>query len=149
MIAGVCGGLGQYFNIDPTIIRIIFVLLIFANGIGILAYIIMAIVVPLEESKAAKPEEVIRENVEELKRSAEEVGRDIQSAFSSGEVKKREVGEPQHQPRYIVGIILVVIGILFLLGSFNLLWWLRWSYLWPVIIIAIGLVIVFGIRRKR
>lgn len=39
-IAGVCGGLGEYFNIDPTFIRIIMVLLAFADGFGILAYII-------------------------------------------------------------------------------------------------------------
>jgi len=48
MIWGVCGGLAEYFNIDPTIVRIIAVLLIFANGLGILAYLLMAIVVPLE-----------------------------------------------------------------------------------------------------
>ncbi len=48
MIWGVCGGLAEYFNIDPTVVRIIAVLLIFANGLGILAYLLMAIVVPLE-----------------------------------------------------------------------------------------------------
>jgi len=45
-IAGVCGGLGEYFNVDPTIIRIIAVLLIFADGIGLLAYLIGWIVIP-------------------------------------------------------------------------------------------------------
>jgi len=48
---GVCGGLAKYFDIDPTIVRVVAVLLIFANGLGILAYIIMAIIVPLEGSK--------------------------------------------------------------------------------------------------
>lgn len=49
MIAGVCGGLGQYFGIDPTLIRLIFALLVvFGVGSGILLYIILAIVVPLE-----------------------------------------------------------------------------------------------------
>jgi len=46
MIAGVCGGLGEYFNVDPTIMRLVAVLLIFADGIGFIAYIIAWIVIP-------------------------------------------------------------------------------------------------------
>lgn len=46
-IAGVCGGLGEYFNIDPTFIRIAMILLVFAHGIGLIAYIISWIVMPL------------------------------------------------------------------------------------------------------
>jgi phage shock protein C len=47
-IAGVCGGLGQYFGIDPTLVRLLFVLgLIFVGG-TLLAYIILAIVIPEE-----------------------------------------------------------------------------------------------------
>jgi phage shock protein PspC (stress-responsive transcriptional regulator) len=47
-IAGVCGGLAEYFNIDPTIIRVIAVVSIFFTGAGILAYIVLALVVPIE-----------------------------------------------------------------------------------------------------
>jgi phage shock protein C len=46
-IAGVCGGLGEYFNVDPTFVRIAMVLLVFAHGIGLIAYIISWIVMPL------------------------------------------------------------------------------------------------------
>ena len=52
MIWGVCGGLGKYFNIDPTIIRLIAVLTLFIALTGILVYIILAIVIPLEPSNA-------------------------------------------------------------------------------------------------
>ncbi len=48
MIWGVCGGLAKYFDIDPTIIRVIAIVSIFFTGLGLLAYIVMAIVVPLE-----------------------------------------------------------------------------------------------------
>ena len=49
MIAGVCGGIGQYANIDPTVIRLITVLLFFVTGPAILlAYFIMMIVIPEE-----------------------------------------------------------------------------------------------------
>ncbi len=45
-IAGVCGGLGEYFDIDPTIIRLIWLAMLFAVGSGVLAYIIAWIIVP-------------------------------------------------------------------------------------------------------
>ncbi|MDF2801749.1 MAG: Stress-responsive transcriptional regulator [Anaerocolumna sp.] len=45
MIAGVCGGIAEYFDIDPTIVRLIFVVAIF-SGISILAYIIAILIIP-------------------------------------------------------------------------------------------------------
>ena len=48
LIFGVCGGLGEYFGIDPTLIRLAFVLLAFLNGIGIVIYIILAVIMPSE-----------------------------------------------------------------------------------------------------
>jgi len=46
VIGGVAGGLGEYFNIDPVIIRVLFVLLILAGGGGLLLYVIMWIFIP-------------------------------------------------------------------------------------------------------
>lgn len=48
MIAGIAGGLGEYFNIDPTLVRLLFVLFTFTGGPGLVAYIIMLIIVPEE-----------------------------------------------------------------------------------------------------
>lgn len=48
MISGVCGGLADYFNIDSTFVRAIFVVLVFLNGIGLLLYILLAIITPTE-----------------------------------------------------------------------------------------------------
>jgi phage shock protein C len=50
-IAGVCGGLGNYMDVDPTLIRLVWVLLVFFGGTGILAYIIAWIVMPEEPLK--------------------------------------------------------------------------------------------------
>lgn len=50
-IAGVCSGLGDYFDIDPTIIRLIWLAMIFAVGTGVLAYIIAWIIVPEEPAE--------------------------------------------------------------------------------------------------
>lgn len=49
MICGVCGGIANYFNIDPTLVRLAFVLIAMGAGSGILAYIIAAIIIPDED----------------------------------------------------------------------------------------------------
>ena len=48
MICGVCAGLGQYFNIDPTLVRLGFVILTCFGGSGILAYLAAAVIIPKE-----------------------------------------------------------------------------------------------------
>ena len=149
MIAGVCGGVAKYFDMDPTIVRIIFVLLIFANGLGILAYIIMAIVVPLEGSKVSEPKEAIKENVEEIKETATELGHEIRSTFTGEETKTEEESKIHQRRRSLFGIILIVLGVLFLMGSLNLFPWFHWGYLWPLILVAVGLIIIFSARRRR
>lgn len=46
VIDGVCGGIGEYFNIDPTLVRLAWVGFCALGGSGILAYIIMALIIP-------------------------------------------------------------------------------------------------------
>ena len=46
MLAGVCGGIGEYLEVDPTLIRLVAVLLALAGGPGVIAYIILWLVVP-------------------------------------------------------------------------------------------------------
>jgi phage shock protein C len=48
MIGGVCGGLGDYLSIDPTLVRLLFVLFVFTCGSSLLAYLIMLIIIPEE-----------------------------------------------------------------------------------------------------
>ncbi|MDK2928588.1 MAG: phage shock protein [Methanococcus sp.] len=47
MLSGVCGGLAIYFNVDPTLIRLLWVLLFFMNPLMIIVYIIAAIIIPI------------------------------------------------------------------------------------------------------
>ncbi len=149
MIWGVCGGLAKYFDMDPTIVRVVVVLSIFLGSFGIWAYIILAIVVPLEGSKAAEPKDVIKENVDEMKESASELGRELRSTLAREEGESEEIAKMRHRRRNILGIILVVLGILFILGNFNLFWWFNWGNLWPLILVAIGVLIIFSVRKRR
>ncbi len=65
MIAGICGGLGEYLNVDPTIMRLAAVLLAFADGIGLIAYIVAWIIIPRNPETEA---EVVAPEKSELNR---------------------------------------------------------------------------------
>lgn len=61
MIGGICVGLGEYLDLDPTVVRLIFVLLTFAGLSGVLIYIIMWLIIPVkpvEPSSMSEPEEM-------------------------------------------------------------------------------------------
>ncbi len=49
MIAGVCGGIGEFFGIDPTIIRLLWVIAVLAFGSGVLLYAVAWLIMPLED----------------------------------------------------------------------------------------------------
>jgi phage shock protein C len=62
MICGVCGGLAEYLNVDPVLVRLAFVFLAMADGVGLLAYIVLCIIMPetagddASERPSAEPE---------------------------------------------------------------------------------------------
>ncbi len=83
IIAGVCGGLGEYFDTNSNIIRLIFILLVFFQGLGVILYVILFVLVPL------KPGEEISVNREE---KVEEMFKGIKKKVSSlvNEFKKEK-----------------------------------------------------------
>jgi phage shock protein PspC (stress-responsive transcriptional regulator) len=60
MVAGVCSGLGEYFGVDPNLIRVIFlVLTVFTAGVGVLIYLLAWVVIPEEGEKSSIAENMI------------------------------------------------------------------------------------------
>ncbi|MDK2983425.1 MAG: phage shock protein [Thermococcaceae archaeon] len=56
IVFGVCGGLAEYFDVDPTIVRIIFIILLLASfGTAVLLYLLLALVMPLEPEEGGEP----------------------------------------------------------------------------------------------
>ncbi len=159
ILFGVCGGLGEYFNIDPVIIRIIAVLLIVLLWLvpGIIAYIIMALIIPVQGSAATTPQESMRENFADIKNTTANIGEEIRTTFSNAEVKTDTTNPPSSGPSasssshsrnrgiYILGLILIVLGVMFLFGTI-FSWY--WRFFWPVALIAAGLVVILLVTRR-
>jgi phage shock protein PspC (stress-responsive transcriptional regulator) len=144
MLGGVCGGLGEYFNIDPTLVRIVYILVTIATGVllGIGLYIVLWLIVPSEASVGKSIRESMRENVDEMAQSARDISNEVQATL------RRSPPEGTHriERAALAGLILVAVGVLFLLANLDLLGWLRWARFWPLILIVIGLVLL--LRRR-
>jgi len=69
IIAGVCGGLSEYFNTNPNVIRLIFILLVFFQGLGVILYVILLILVPIKSGQeiSVNREEKVEEIVKGVK----------------------------------------------------------------------------------
>jgi phage shock protein C len=148
MLFGVCGGLAKYFGIDSSLMRIIVILLALATGIGILVYFIMAFIVPLEGSTKTTPREIVLDNVEEVKTTAQGLGQNIKDTFSGKQPESQETEKTQAQRRNIFGVILIVVGAFLLLGTFGIFHWAFWSVIWPAVLIVIGVVIIVSVSKK-
>lgn len=127
VIGGVCGGLGDYFSIDPTWIRILFVLSIFANGIGLIAYIIGWIVIPAHRETSAETTGVTEEGTMNAQTAPA-----TSNAPSNG--RKHGLG-------FLPGIILIVLGMIFLFD--RLFYWFDFDYIWPLVLVGIGAVLIY------
>jgi phage shock protein C len=140
MIGGVCAGLGAYLYIDPSFIRIFFILLAFAEGIGVITYLILWLLLPSESGQKGQALDVtVRENANELAARARSLGMDFSRGF--------EGAHPQLP--VVVGGALIFLGAAFLIDNLNLAWlsWARFELLWPGLLILAGLVLL--IRRAQ
>lgn len=81
LIAGVAGGVATYFNIDPLLVRLGFVVLALFNGFGALVYAILWFLVPNEDSQASDSRGQIQENVNEVRGSIQQFIGWIRSLF--------------------------------------------------------------------
>lgn len=89
-IAGVCGGLGDYFNVDATLVRIAFILLCFASGFGVLLYIVLWVIVPLEGGLAPRLDRDYFAKVgSEMKVKAQEVAKEVKETVEEFRKKPR------------------------------------------------------------
>ncbi len=127
LIGGVCGGLGEYFAIDPTVIRMVFLLIALFGGGGILLYLTLWLIIPSEKSKKVS----VQENAEEIKEEAKEL------------LEKGKYNDKKDEGRYVFGLMLALIGVLFLLENFGVFRIEQFFKLWPLVLIIIAFGIIF------
>jgi len=136
MIGGVAGGLAEYFDIDSTLVRVLFIVVVFLGGGGIVAYIILWIVVPQKPYEIPKSfqEKTATEESDKSEFHQSTIEGETFTVNSSGVANS--VALPNNK-QFWIAIILIVIGGLLLLD--NLLPRFNFDHYWPVILIGIGI----------
>ena len=150
---GVAAGFADYFNVDPVLVRLGFVLLAFADGIGLLFYIICWVIMPTTEDA----ENAGQENAERVPptpgdRVTDEVRAAAEHVRAAGNRVVREV-RASGRGHMMFGIILIAFGSMLLLDRFSWMfqwpYWLRFDSLWPLILVAIGVMLLMRSREER
>ena len=124
VLAGVCGGLAIYLGIDSILIRVAFLVLLVASGIGLPIYIILWLLMPPEGDNSTASATVLQKNVEEM-------GDTMLTAVN-------QFGRPA-----TTGLLLIFLGIFFLFNQFG---WVDSGLLLPLLIIGAG---VYLLMRRR
>lgn len=143
--AGICGGLGEYLQVDPNLVRAVFILAgIMTAGLFVLGYIALLFVMPLPDQRAP---------IEDIWPSA--AGPRPQTATSDAPAEGGEAMSPRiptdpaedARRQQWIGYVLIVLGAIFLLGEAGVFRFVRWDVIWPLAIIGLGL--FFVLRRNR
>jgi phage shock protein C len=133
MLGGVCGGMGQYLGVDPTLVRLIFVFLTI-SGVGLLLYLAMWVIVPREErgdlSVAGTPEAGTAELAEGMRTQGEQPRGTASGSSSQGGV--------------LAGGVLILLGLVFLVQNLHISWlrWINIDVVWPLLLIFGGLLLI-------
>lgn len=149
VFGGVCGGLAEYMQVDPLIVRILFVLVAMINGLGLAAYLLMWVFVPSQTSAGGQRDQVVHENVEEIKERARALGQSAQQSLNRQQWAVNWGAGKTNQRMLLIGAALVIVGLLVLLDNVGLLWWFSLGNLWPLILIAVGVVVLLNNLKEK
>lgn len=153
-VGGVCAGLAEYFGVDVSVVRVLFVLAVCLKGIGILPYIVLWIVLPKKPfnymDPTYKPGVTPGYNPNYSQPFGDvKVDYTVPPPYTAGQqfgsyppVKKTS------NAGLIFGVILIALGSIFLLDQFD--WIPDWDFekLWPLVLVAIGATLIFGGKKQ-
>lgn len=163
ILAGICGGLGEYLEFDPVIIRVAFVVAGFIGGSGVVLYALLWLVIPEASKGKTKPRSILQELIEQNMEKKEETAKKAETKASQEEAaesdwketvaeevtelkKEWKRRESDGRGSLVGGLVLLTLGVLFLAQNF-----LDFDFgkLWPVLLVVIGLGILIKSVGRR
>ncbi len=147
VISGVCGGIAEYLAVDATLVRVVFVVTAFLTaGLGILAYIVLLVLMPQPGQPApftsspppATAADTSARTDADPTATAPAVVTPVDPAVRAAEADRR---------RMAFGYVLIALGVAFLLSNAGVFRFVQWQFLWPLVLIGIG--VLFLVQRVR
>jgi len=144
VIAGVCGGIAEYLQIDPTIVRVFFVIAtLMTAGLGFLGYLVLLVMMPLP-GKAAP----FVTNSASTASGAEPGSSTADTTMVTPPVARVEDPVTAERRRATFGYFLVALGVVFLLANLGAFRIVRWDLVWPLVFVGAG-VLLLAQRVRR
>jgi phage shock protein C len=137
VIGGVAGGLAEYFEIDPVIVRVLFVVSLFFHGAGLIAYIVLWIAVPEAP--------YVFETASNLGASGTTSGAPDIKEDNSAVAYFKSLDEKKVKRNRNIGIVLLVLGCIFLADNF--IPRIHFGDFWPIILIALGVSLLLNSKK--
>lgn len=134
MLGGVAAGIGDYFDLDPNIIRFLFIVLTVFGGSGVLMYLLLWLLLPSDTSETSGGRDTMRENIGQMKETVQGFAEDIKKEVTPEKTETENKGKSQGY----LGMVLVVLGIVFLLINLGLLDMYVIRRFWPVLLVFLG-----------
>ena len=143
VVAGVCGGIAEYLQVDPTLVRVFFVVgTIVTGGLGLLAYIVLIVLMPLP----GQPAPFVKQTG--VSTSTVEGAAAGDPAATTPVLAAPEDPEAAERRRAAFGLVLIALGAIFLFGNAGLFRIVRWELAWPLVLIAIGALLLAQRMRR-
>ncbi len=133
MVGGVCGGLSKYYSLDPIVTRLIFVVLALVDGVGILLYLILLVIIKEEPG-----EKVDVDTGAKTKEFINEAGKRSQEVAKNIKTNQSWIGDK----RNLIALLIIVVGIALLLKQLFPERLVHWEYVWPGILIVFGFYLI-------
>ena len=147
VVAGVCGGIAEYLQVDPTLVRVFVVgATILSGGLGLLAYVGAVIFMP-QPGQAAPFVKTANVTASTLEGTANS-GDPSATTPIAASVAAPEDPEATERRRASFGLVLIALGAIFLLSNAGVFRIVRWDLAWPLVFIAIG-VLLLAQRVRR
>jgi len=147
VIGGVCGGLAEYLAVDATLVRVVFVLAAFLTaGLFVLGYIVLLVLMPQPGQPApftsAPPPAAAADATAQMDAgstgTAPAAVTPVDPALHAAEAERR---------RMAFGYILIALGVVFFLSNAGAFRFVQWQFLWPLVLIGVG--VLFLVQRVR
>ena len=172
ILGGVCSGLAEGLHVEVLWVRLVFVVLTFLNGVGFLLYVVLWVLMPERAGTRPSGQSVVESMGTDVKRA----WADLRAQFSgaqpttttsasatanppppagatphvSGEpappVQTSSLGAVTRSPSFILGAILIVLGIAFLASNLNIV---SWGIIWPAALVAVGVALLIRNIENR
>ena len=169
ILGGVCSGLAEGFHVEALWVRLAFVILTFLNGVGILLYVVLWVLMPEQAGYRPAGKTVFESMSSDVRRAWTDVRAQFGGARPATTSAPVDAGSPAtrqdpppaggavqaapppppatvRNPSFLLGAILVVIGIAFLVANTG---FVEWSVLWPAALVVLGIALLVRNMEKR